>query len=91
MKWLPGKTGSPLLDDALGWLECRVEARMETGDRTLYLAEVTAARSSENAVPLTFKQALQLATPEQVRELKKQRAEDAALDLDAIRRWRESR
>ena len=33
-------TGSPILTDALGWLDCRVEARLDTGDRTVYLAEV---------------------------------------------------
>ncbi len=33
-------TGSPVLEDAIGWLDCRVETRMETGDRTVYLAEV---------------------------------------------------
>src|SRR5438874_504064 len=26
--------GSPLLVDALAWLDCKVEARLETGDRT---------------------------------------------------------
>src|SRR5436309_14934731 len=39
-----GSTGSPLLSDALRWLDCRVEARRETGDRTLYLAEVVQAQ-----------------------------------------------
>jgi flavin reductase (DIM6/NTAB) family NADH-FMN oxidoreductase RutF len=33
-------SGSPILSGALSWLDCRVEARMETGDRTIYLAEV---------------------------------------------------
>ena len=91
MCWHQSETGSPLLDEAAGWLECRVEARMNTGDRTLYLAEVIAACSREEAVPLTVKRALELATPEQVRELKRQRAEDAALDAEAVRRWREKR
>ena len=35
-----GVTNSPLLDDALGWLDCKVEATLDTGDRTVYLAEV---------------------------------------------------
>jgi flavin reductase (DIM6/NTAB) family NADH-FMN oxidoreductase RutF len=38
-----GVSGSPILTDALGWLDCRVEARMDTGDRTVYLAEVLQA------------------------------------------------
>ena len=35
-----GASGSPILTGATGWLDCRVEARMDTGDRTVYLAEV---------------------------------------------------
>src|SRR5262245_22118856 len=33
-------TGSPILEDAIGWLDCKVEQRLDGGDRTLYLAEV---------------------------------------------------
>src|SRR4051794_9615620 len=36
----PGASGAPLLTDALAWLDCRVESRLDTGDRTVYLAEV---------------------------------------------------
>src|SRR5262249_16858587 len=36
----PGRSGSPILTASVGWLDCRVEARVETGDRTAYLAEV---------------------------------------------------
>src|SRR5438876_6036148 len=35
-----GTTGSPLLREARAWLDCRIEARLNTGDRTIYLAEV---------------------------------------------------
>jgi flavin reductase (DIM6/NTAB) family NADH-FMN oxidoreductase RutF len=38
-------SGSPILTGALAWLDCRIEARMNTGDRTVYLAEVLDARS----------------------------------------------
>jgi hypothetical protein len=34
---------------------------------------------------------LELATPDQLQELKRQRAEDAAVDAEAIRLWREAR
>ena len=84
-------TGSPLLADALGRMDCQVETRMETGDRTVYLAEVVAAQLLRAAPPLTLRRVLQLAAPEQLRELKAQLASDGALDAKAIRAWRDAR
>lgn len=83
-----GATGSPLLDDAVGWLDCRVEARLHTGDRTIYLAEVVQSRVAHVGPPLTLKRLLQLASADQLRELKLQRNRDAGVDADAIRAWR---
>src|SRR5262249_58504984 len=34
-----GVSGSPVLNDVPGWLECRVEASLDTGDRTCFLAQ----------------------------------------------------
>jgi flavin reductase (DIM6/NTAB) family NADH-FMN oxidoreductase RutF len=84
-----GATGSPRLDGVLGWLDCRVEGRLDTGDRTVYLGEVVEARVHQARPPLTFKRALQLATPEQLREMKRLLAHDSALDAEAIHRWRQ--
>ena len=33
LKVQPSPAGSPILSDALGWLDCRVEAKLESGDR----------------------------------------------------------
>jgi flavin reductase (DIM6/NTAB) family NADH-FMN oxidoreductase RutF len=35
-----GASGSPILAGALGWVDCRVESRMDTGDRTVFLGVV---------------------------------------------------
>jgi flavin reductase (DIM6/NTAB) family NADH-FMN oxidoreductase RutF len=86
-----GITGSPILSGALGWLECRVESRTDTGDRTLYLAEVLRGDSLYDGVPLTARRVLELAPPERLRELKEQMARDIAIDEAAIRTWRASR
>jgi flavin reductase (DIM6/NTAB) family NADH-FMN oxidoreductase RutF len=36
----PGITGSPILDDVLAHVECRVQARYPSGDHTIFLGEV---------------------------------------------------
>jgi flavin reductase (DIM6/NTAB) family NADH-FMN oxidoreductase RutF len=84
-----GATGSPLLDGAVGWLDCRVEARMDTGDRTVYLAEVVQGQVTHFAPPLTFKRLLELTPPEHLAELKRQRLHDSHADAAAIRAWRQ--
>jgi flavin reductase (DIM6/NTAB) family NADH-FMN oxidoreductase RutF len=86
-----GATGSPILSEALCWLDCRVEARLDTGDRTVYLAEVVAGELKPAAAPLTVKRLLQLAPPDQLRVLKEQLLSDAAVDAAAIRAWRQAR
>ena len=35
-----GATGAPLLEGALGWIECERTAEHETGDHTLFVGEV---------------------------------------------------
>jgi flavin reductase (DIM6/NTAB) family NADH-FMN oxidoreductase RutF len=84
-------TGSPVLEGTLGWLDCRVEARLDGGDRTVYLAEVLAGSGKPVAPPLTTQRLLQLAPPHLLAELQRQRLEDAQVDADAIRTWRQLR
>jgi flavin reductase (DIM6/NTAB) family NADH-FMN oxidoreductase RutF len=84
-------TGSPILTEALGWLDCRVEARLDSGDRTLYLAEVVEAQAVRDGRPLTVQAMVQRASPEQLGKLKKQMIHDAAVDAAAIRLWRGAR
>jgi flavin reductase (DIM6/NTAB) family NADH-FMN oxidoreductase RutF len=84
-------TGSPLLEDAVGWLDCRVEDRLDTGDRTVYLAAVLQAQVTHFAPPLTVKRLLELAPPEQLAELKRQRHSDSYRDAEAILAWRRER
>jgi flavin reductase (DIM6/NTAB) family NADH-FMN oxidoreductase RutF len=36
----PGETGAPLLEDALGWVECRLETEHAVGTHTLFVGAV---------------------------------------------------
>ena len=47
-----GELGAPLLDSALGWLECRLAAEVAAGTHTFFVGEVVAAAEGRDAVPL---------------------------------------
>ena len=55
--WKPGPaTGSPLLDAALGWVECRVVNSMPSGDHVLYVADVVEVGLNREGTPLTLRE-----------------------------------
>jgi flavin reductase (DIM6/NTAB) family NADH-FMN oxidoreductase RutF len=85
------QTGSPLLPHGIGWLDCRVETRMDTGDRTVYLAEVVESKVLHFEAPLTAHRLIELAPAHCVTELKRQRHHDSLLDSEVIRAWRQGR
>jgi flavin reductase (DIM6/NTAB) family NADH-FMN oxidoreductase RutF len=85
-----GSTGSPLLKRGVGWFDCKVETKMDTGDRTIYLAEVVESQVVHFAAPLTMRRLIELAPPHIVTELKRQRHHDSLVDAEAIRVWRQN-
>lgn len=40
LSWRSGSSGAPLIDGAVGYVECRIVERFEGGDHMIYLAEV---------------------------------------------------
>lgn len=55
--WKPGPaTGSPLLDAALGWVECKVAGSLPSGDHVLYVADVIEVGLNREGAPLTLKE-----------------------------------
>jgi flavin reductase (DIM6/NTAB) family NADH-FMN oxidoreductase RutF len=55
--WKPGPlTGSPLLDTALAWVECKIISRMPAGDHILFVVEVADVGLSREGAPLTLKE-----------------------------------
>jgi flavin reductase (DIM6/NTAB) family NADH-FMN oxidoreductase RutF len=49
-----GAAGAPLLDGALGWLECRTAAECPAGDHTLFLGEVLAVERARTGPALVY-------------------------------------
>jgi flavin reductase (DIM6/NTAB) family NADH-FMN oxidoreductase RutF len=47
------RTGAPVLEDALAWLDCRLWRTYEGGDHTIFVAEVLAGDAREG-VPLVY-------------------------------------
>ena len=40
----PGELGAPLIEGALGWIECRLAFEREVGDHTLFVGDAVSAR-----------------------------------------------
>lgn len=53
----PGLYGCPVLEDALGMVECRVVGAMPCGDSTLFVGEVASAQVLNEGRPLTMAEA----------------------------------
>ena len=47
-----GELGAPLLDGALGWLECHLADELATGTHTFFVGEVVRAEAGSDAQPL---------------------------------------
>lgn len=83
--------GNPLYGGALAWLDCRVEERMDTGDRTLYLAEVRGGAVLTQGPALSVGTLLREAPADRLADLDRLYRADRALDSAAIQAWRRAR
>lgn len=52
--WEEAETGSPVLEGALAFFDCRLTARHDGGDHTIFLGEIVAAGFREDADPLLW-------------------------------------
>jgi len=50
--WEPGPNGCAVLREALGYLDCAVDASLPAGDSTLFVARITGARLLRDGEPL---------------------------------------
>jgi flavin reductase (DIM6/NTAB) family NADH-FMN oxidoreductase RutF len=49
-----GVTGAPLIEGAAAYLDCRLHAEHEAGDHIIFVGEVMALGTEDNAEPLVF-------------------------------------
>jgi len=52
--WHEAETGSPILDGAIAYFDCRLVARHDGGDHTIFIGEIVAAGFEEEADPLLY-------------------------------------
>ena len=84
-----GATGSPLLPGVLAWFDCRVEERMDSGDRTVYLAAIVDGQLERSDPPLTSRRFFEIAPPDKQQIMDQQYEHDSRLDAKAIKQWRD--
>jgi len=89
--WHPGPSGSPILDRALAWVDCRLEADFDTGDRSIFLGAVIDGGVTRPGTPLSANRLFALATPEQVQRMDGARVRDERIDEAALLSWRAAR
>ena len=54
VRWWPAPSGSPLIDGALAWVDCTLEAEYEAGDHVLVVGRVTDLDIADDGRPLIF-------------------------------------
>ena len=55
IRWRPGRTGAPILQDALAYFDCELAGHTPAGDHEVVLGRVTDGKVLDrNAAPLTY-------------------------------------
>ena len=90
LKYRTVKSGSPILEDCLAWLDCKVFHRYAAGDRILYWADVLAAGQPQEGEALCERELFTTATPEQLDRLQRELAADIQQQRQLLERWRGS-
>ncbi len=54
LKIKTAKTGSPIIEGAIAYLDCRVTAKYPGGDHTIFVGEVVDAQVMNNKLPLIY-------------------------------------
>jgi flavin reductase (DIM6/NTAB) family NADH-FMN oxidoreductase RutF len=83
------QTGSPILADALAWLDCRLVAEYDAGDRVYFWGEVVGGGpGSKPGAPLTERVLFSAAGPELLQRLSADRGADIVVQRPLRQKWR---
>ena len=52
--WRKAESGAPVLDDALAWIDCRIDAEHDAGDHVIVVGRVLDLAVSKEGKPLLF-------------------------------------
>ncbi len=88
LPFAPAASGAPVLQDCLAWLDCRVFARYDAGDRLLYWADVVAAAQISSGMPMRERDFLSSLAPEEKQALVAGRDADVAVLRPVHHDWR---
>jgi flavin reductase (DIM6/NTAB) family NADH-FMN oxidoreductase RutF len=91
LDWRRGQTGSPIVEGALAWLDCAVEAELDIGDRTIYVGAILAGGVNRAGTPVTSNGIFTLANADQRARMQEDRRRDEQLDAAAMLAWRAAR
>jgi len=83
-----GQSGSPILSQCLAWMDCKVFARLPSGDRIYYWADVVDAKNHADDPPLREWGLIDAATEEQKEMLRRDRNNDIELQRPLQDKWR---
>ena len=54
VEWTPSPNGAPVVNGAIGWLECQIQQRIPAGDHVILLGQVTNGTSRPDGLPLIY-------------------------------------
>ena len=53
-KWKTAVTGAPILEDALGYVDCRLYEILPGGDHDIFVGEIVAGEARDDGLPLLY-------------------------------------
>ena len=80
----PGTSGSPLLNDCFGYMDCRVINAMDGGDMTCFLAEVVDGKTLSEGEPLWWRDARRKLPPEWLERWEQKQSSEIATSRNTM-------